>query len=495
MNLLKELVFLYHLTSTRYIDAFLPKGSKLRMLFDAVLNNQVKDDDEAAKLIYKTSKGDKKYLMLKKNLIKKLTDLLLISKQKNDDGQTYDVIEFECRQELVIADLLLKNNVYHNAERMVWKVIRKAESCHLNEIQLTCYRYLQMIYSLKGDPKATESYFSIIEDLQLLAKQEKTALSYWNIIRSQDKFFISYSDEIQQTCTEYLSVLSPWILQPQQAVFLEHYYLKIKLTAAYHSVDFNMYRSVINELNELYKNNPCLATQKHQLEYYLSSAIVEQLEGKLEIALQILDLCLDLSDYRSFDQFEVQSFRFDVLLKLRLEIEASNILKELKECEQFEMLSPIDKAIWALKEAYLYYSASQSGKLEEIKENFIFFNKGLCINQLHHHCKPIVKNKRGYNTQLQILNVLLKMHEGESDLYNESNNLKMYYIRHLKDSGDERTITFVKFLYKAAQKYEANEGQQFSIQEPMPSGYSPIEVIPYEHLVELINQKKRTLCP
>jgi hypothetical protein len=140
MDLLLELAFILSKYPLKSLDQILPKDSKMRRLFDAVSKGVIQSEEEAAHFLYETSPSDKRYLMLKRNLINKLFELLLssdlevekkIRKSKRKDIFNQEETKFLANQYLIIADKLLIQNVYHNAEKIIERVRQKAKAYHL----------------------------------------------------------------------------------------------------------------------------------------------------------------------------------------------------------------------------------------------------------------------------------------------------------------------------------------------------------------------------
>ena len=91
--------------------------------------------------------------MLKGNLIKKLTDLVMVA-ETGYQGSSYLNIELLCERRLLIAKKLLQLNVYHNAERILKKVENEALDYHLSSVLVKTYALFRQIAALKPDPQA-----------------------------------------------------------------------------------------------------------------------------------------------------------------------------------------------------------------------------------------------------------------------------------------------------------------------------------------------------
>ena len=105
MDLLSELVFIIMQRPPKHVDALLSPSSKMRQFFNLLQHGKASTDEEAAKYIYNSLPKDKRYLMLKRNLVNKLTEIVLDT-EYFDRGNIHS-IKFECEKELTVSMKLL----------------------------------------------------------------------------------------------------------------------------------------------------------------------------------------------------------------------------------------------------------------------------------------------------------------------------------------------------------------------------------------------------
>ena len=128
----------------------LPRNSKSRKLYDSVCQRIILSDKEAAEFIYQSSHKDKKYLILKRHIINKLSELVLLVEYFDINRLNYANIKFRCEKELIIAEKLLLQNVYHNAEKIITKIFQIAKRNSLTETLKDCACKYRFMYALKG---------------------------------------------------------------------------------------------------------------------------------------------------------------------------------------------------------------------------------------------------------------------------------------------------------------------------------------------------------
>ena len=506
MDLLLELAFILSKYSLKSLDYHLPKDSKLRRLFDGISKGIIHSDEEAAHFLYETLPSDKRYLMLKRNLINKLFELLLssdlevekkIRKSKRKDIFNQEETKFLANQYLIIADKLLIQNVYHNAEKIIERVRQKAKEYHLIEIEWECVRKLRTIYALKGFANETEKY-----TLEAQALREEMIFldnlkSYWEVMQAKTKFFIGqYSEwEAEAYAAEKLT-----------ETYRGNYYKKqqeneknIHPLAKLYGFRFRNIRLLqsqpklaelqknTNEWQEHFQTYPHLNTPTRNLELLIAQIHTLRYAGNFLEALQLIKKATKLTTYQAFNKFQIQEFYFDTLLKINEPKhgykQAALILLEVLETPQFERLDKWDKSSWRLREAYLFLILQYKDPKLTRKITPNFYQKNVLLELPD---EPITKDKTGYNTIRIWIKLLFLFHTGMEDFVSEANNLRNYYHRHLKDSKDERLRQFILFLVKVAQNdFNPNFLEETKLKLPQKN-YNSTEFGCYEKIEELV---------
>lgn len=466
MDLLLELAFILSRYPLKSLDQMLPRDSKMRKLFDAVSRGIIQNDEQAALFLYETLPSDKRYLMLKRNLINKLFELLLssdleeekkIRKSKRTDIFNQEETKFLANQYLMIADKLLIQNVYHNAEKIIERVRIKAKEYHLIEIEWECVRKLRTIYALKGFANETEKYTLEAQELREEMMFLDNLKSYWEVMQAKTKFFIGQYEEweAEAHAAEKLSESYQKTEQPNK---------KIHPLAKLYGFRFRNIRLLQSQpkLEDLQKNTndwqqhfqiyPHLNTPTRYLELLIAQIYTHRYAGEFLQALQLIKKATKLTSYQAFNKFQIQELYFDTLLKINEPKhgykQAALILLEVLETPQFERLDKWDKSSWRLREAYLFLIL-QDKDPKSVKKFAPNFNQKNLLLKLPD--EPITRDKTGYNIIRIWIKLLFLYYTGMEDFVSEANNFRNYYQRHIKDSKDERLRLFVLYLIKLAQ--------------------------------------------
>lgn len=490
MDLINEFAFTLLKNKPAEFNAKLPANSKIRKLYDLIISKQVKNDEEASKIIYNSTKADKKYLMLKRNLVQKLSELVYLHHYEEVDTDNYMNIHFQVEKELLIAEKLLLKNVYHNPTKIIAKVEQTAEKYYFIDIQVAAARKFRSVYSLKGFPKETELYDEKVKSLTKLQNYFTDSRGMWEKLYSKTKYTSSVSETVKKDCTEALDKIGDW-LQIYDSPFMKLYYYKIVILFNHQQNNQNQILKCLMQINQLISDYSFINTKSLQLDinyyyarYYRDTKQIEQAEKQI-------NSCLKMSDYRAFDKFLIQELSFDIQLKKGDYLQAGKIINEVFSVPQFQFLNIYDKAAWTIREAYIFFIFKALDKNKEIAL-LPLFSKPKSLHYFLEKSKKWAKDKFGYNVAFLIIRVLLyKINELE-DVESEGNNMLVYYHRYLKPEQTRTSIFFyqlAKAILQSCTKDFLLNGQQKltkQFRELNEPSYDTFEIIPYETFWKLI---------
>lgn len=486
MDNLNELIFVLNRNRIKTLDQWLPRESKLRQLFDGIQNDFYTNDDEAAFAIYATKSSDKKYLMLKKNLKDKLMEMILHCDSSENISHVSE--KFELKKKLAITEMLLMENVYHNAERILTKTHADAIRLCLTDIEIESVRQLRILNFLKGVPEETYKYDRELRKLIRKLDFEQKPQAKWELLMSKKKYILQINSEIAEDAKLYLNEIESYS-QDINSIVIELYELKMQLFLAKYNRRYHKVKELLHEIDHLIGKHSHLRIHFPHLEMEIEYARNSRNLGKTKEALGIIAKALALSDYRAFNKYEVQALHVDILFKAGEYEKAHELIKEVASTSKFEMLHPNDKAFWIMMEGYVYVYYSIVGR-KDFEPFFQVYKAKNIVQALENECKSISKDKIGYQLQFIILKMLLLIALNGYQFDWDANYINIYIQRHLKDSHEKRTIHFIKLLIKIAglsnegiddekikklnQKAERNEEYAFDV----------CEVLPYQFLVK-----------
>lgn len=503
MDLLNELVFILSKNDSLHgITSKLPArgSSKSRMLYDAIIQEKVATDAEAAQLVYGTSSKDKKYLMLKRSLVNKLSQAIYEMSHAENETENYIDIAFECRQKLSIAERLLKQNVFHNAEKIIKKTLDTAIQYQLNEVELDGRKLLRMIYSLNGNVKKLEESTQIIDRLYQEITQQTQAEGFVQMLKAKLLYSIARTVDIETYAENALEKLESWQLENKN-IFLEKYRHILLIYKLRMSTTPDIHAEAAENLIQFLNENTSLQTRTSQVLAHTEATRAELAMGNFTRAKEHIDQALELSDYRSFEKFELQTLHFEYFLKQQKYEDAGKLILEVLQAPQFEFVYAQDQAAWHIRQAYLYYALLNEGKTELIDQYTPSFAKNFSYNDFSQKAKAVQKDKQGYNISFLLISLLFVAEKGVNTIDYEGASLKIYYHRHLKEMRDVRTQYFFKWCYQLATRNfqhadkctESYILDQLKEIEGINSG--SCELIPYETLAHWMVSRYCTSMP
>lgn len=492
MDLIKELHFVLSQQQAAALEKIIPASSKLRLLYQLIVNHEVNNDEEAALRIYNSPKIDKKYLMLKRSLVHKLSDLVFKLSGSDSLLSNYETIRLIVAKELLIAEKMLNENVYHNPSKIIAKAEQLANQYFLIDMQLEAAIKLRSVYALKGYPAETALYQEKVKHLQVLNQQLTDARGFWDVIYSKTKFSNAKTNDLFNEAKNYQEQIESWLIENYNP-YLKLYAIRIGLVANYQMNHFGAIFDLLNAYQSLLTDHPFLASKHTTIDLHYQFALYYRNVKQLNQSLEQVNICLQLSQYQAFNRFLIQEVHFDVLLKTEAYDEALLLLNEVMSQAQFPFLDPYDKSVWAIREAYLYFIFYATHKASPIQE-LPHFAEGIDINRFLDQTKKSAKDKYGHNISLLLIRLQLLLIKDPKRIEYEGNNLMVYFHRYMKALPDPRTLLFFKTLSKLASQgflpEQVKQTEESLLKElhQLDTHFDTHELIPYPIFWQLTKQ-------
>ena len=216
-----------------------------------------------------------------------------------------------------------------------------------------------------------------------------------------------------------------------------------------------------------------------------------------ENGLENADKCLQLYPAGGLNWMTFQEYYFLLAMHTQNYEKAREIFKTVVEQPRFEHVGARRKEKWKIFEAYLSYILSVANPKEEdeaMQRNFRIFK---FLNEV-----PLYsKDKRGLNVAILILQILFLLDRKDfNGIISRTEALKVYCSRYLRSDENYRSNCFLKMMLalekknfdleqtnKVAKKWVNKlESSRFHYEH---GSRSEIEIIPYEHLWQLILSK------
>ena len=164
---------------------------------------------------------------------------------------------------------------------------------------------------------------------------------------------------------------------------------------------------------------------------------------------------------------------------------ALQLFSAVDQNPSFTKLSRMAKERWALYRSYLYFVNPS----ESLMTNFKYQTFIASVPEYS-------KDKQGFNVAILILQFLHYLRNKDTDgLLHRIEGLRKYAGTHLKDNFSDRSKTFFRLLMLTVKEdFQASQCrrkgkylyEKLQVISPPGDAYAEIEIIPYEHIWELI---------
>ncbi len=487
MDTISELIYIIGQRSVKQLDLKIPNGSKLRTLYDSVKNKTVLNDDEASQLIYKEDASSKSYLMLKKNLKDKLFELLWSSEEESTHILNF---KFELRRKLYLTEIMLAANVFHNAEKTLIKTIQEAKENELLDVLIDALKQMRYLYFLKGDDKKYKKYNDEYLIAQHQAIQVEKAQAIWENIECKIKYVLQMDKEVMKLTYEGLKEIGDNMeSNPYKA--LKIYHIKLNMLIYKYEREYAKAIYALGTLTSLLKEYPHIELHISEFEILFNKAWFFRSMGKLDESLDCLNNLLSMSSYEAFTRYDVQALHVDVLLKLSMVDKAYQAVTEVKNSHQFEYLHATDQAHWKILSGYVYL-ASILVYQKVGDDPFQIFNKKNALLVLELECRPIMKDKLGYNLRFIVLKLLLLIIQSNYKLDWDASFVTTYVHRYVSKSPEKRTLHFLRIFMKVVGLHLGDSINQHTkklykkIDKHEKYAYDICELLPYPFIIKIL---------
>ncbi len=465
-------------------------SSKENIFFRYIKKDMISSDDEAANLLYGSAGDDDRYRMLKSRLKQKLLNhLFFLDFTENNQKPAYQ-FEQECIQYMHQAKMLIFTGERKVSRNLVQKAQTIAERCEFTNHHITSLEELVKLYSENCQPHLFDNTVEQLHNMRKLYQKEQEAEElYYHITMMVVKSVNSRKKNIDNTEEVIKKIERIWKETKSYNVF--EYYFKLVLLYKKLTGEFEQ---MIPFLEEIGKGK----FQGHKLnEFRLDERYITQQMAYAYLKSKLLQKGLEYTESKiqDFDSTSNEWFAFyDTYFLLAASDRnyrlAFKIIDEVFENKLFVKLERDEREKWRLYNAYLHYA--YSGNFYMRNFNFADF-----IEKIPEYDK----DKEGFHVAILILQFLYNVERGDIEALKERRDvLKEYMANHFKENFSYRTRTFYKLLnivvenemdpkmIQIKSRYLTNKLSEAQI---VGDAYVEMEIIPYEHLWELLSNMIR----
>jgi hypothetical protein len=447
-----------------------------------IISKKFLNDKDAAFNLYGTDQSDVRYKMLKHRLKKKLFQQLLVADIIEGEGALQK--EQECLKLINLAKLLVKKLQYDIVLGICSKIKSIATAYEFNEFILIAYELESNCYMNTGSFKQFELSKSLEDKYHTILSLEREATSLYQktkvYLRSTVKNRKLFLQELPLILERLKEI---WITT--KSIISYNAFLKTSILSYELEGEFNEIIKITEETDKLLNSNE-INRLRFDTRYNAYILVYAHLRNKsFDDGLKCAEKYLSYFDQSTPNWFSYMENYLLLSLHAKHYDLAAIVIDQVQHNNSFKGISIDSKERWHLYYAYLHFFKPDLAQLEGF--NYLKFMSSLA---------GYSKDKQGFNVAILILQFIhfLKKNDSEALLY-RIESLKKYSSTHLKDPSSLRSRLFLKLLMLiVTEDFDADlsriKGSKIYLklsETPTPGdAYAEIEIIPYEHLWEMV---------
>ena len=465
--------------------------SKENIFFRYIKKDIVHSDDDAAKLIYGTKSDDDRFRMLKSRLKQKLLNHMFFLDFTENNYKSANQYEQECIQQLHQAKMLLFTGENKVARSMVLKALTTAERCEFTKYIISSLEDLVKIYSDNCQPHLFDDVITRLQDARELYNQEIKAREHYYYIKMMVVKSVNSRKKNLENAEKSIRKLGKiWNATKSYNVF--EYLLKLSLL---HKELTGDYAGIISLLQEVetgkFQGHALNEFRVDQKMIIISTSFSYFRAWEFEEGIKYIERNIALFNSTSSAWFDLSRIYILLSIYYRKYKKALEIINSVFENRVYEKLSKEEKDTWNLYNDYLQVIYMENFHMK----NADFTNSMMKIPDYH-------KDTEGFNVAIIILQFLYFTETNDlNELEKRRDELKMYMANHFKENFSYRSRTIYKLLnivvenkldLKSIQIKSRYLIKKLRSNRIMGNAYQEMEIIPYEHIWDLIIKMIRT---
>jgi hypothetical protein len=490
MKLLKELVSIVNrkrIEKVKLIDISLEDepGSQFGRFYNAIRQNTIKSDTEAAGLLYESNSLDDRYRKLKSRFKKRMMNYLFFIDTNTSSYSDYAKAYQTCYKNLILSRILINHGARFTFEKLAKQTLNQAIKFDFNNILVPLISGLLTNYSLAGRKNEYKK-------LLIQFTERKTLLdAEYECDRLQEQIIISFiasnlrSEKLVEETTKNI--------QQIEKLYEKHKSYKIIFTYYY---TLAIYYQLLNDFNKL------IETCETAEQYYHDNSIFYQNTALAKFSLMKMPAYLNLRKKeagltalsKSLGYFTVggnnwlmaMEVYFLIAMQAEHHILASELFMNAVNQPKFKYANPIRREKWKIFHAYLHYIFEVENLDKKLLRNKYIY--GFKPETFLQNTPIASKDKTGMNIAMLVLQIQYLFMTGRIDeIFDKTDAMSTYGYRHLNKKENSRAYIYIKmlqmaekrsFIYQYAKK--ATEKLHLQLRTEIDSYSAEWEVLPYD---------------
>lgn len=328
--------------------------SKDNQLFDIIINNELKNDEEAAELLFKTKPNNRNYRNAKSKLRQKLYNHLYFLDYEKKEYTTYQKYEYDCLHELHQARILINEGAEELATKILLQLLKTAKICDFVDIVVQALLLLKEQYAKHGK-------LSLYNEVDLALGYY---LNFQDAVRFSENLYFNELVLINKSVsaqTRALDHISDSIAKINKKAItfnssrIEIYAIKLDLLYKWIVEDYDGYLALSDDIERDYlqRKDGEIRVDIDPDNFYLQKLIVYFNSGKVLEGLEFGFSKIDNFRNGGNIWFEFMEYMFLMAIQGDKYSDASKLFREVKTHPQFAELENLEVERWTIYRAYL----------------------------------------------------------------------------------------------------------------------------------------------
>ena len=466
-------------------------NAKEKLLFNKVLKGEIKSDKQAASLLYDGNPSGQAYCKFKQSLLNKL--LRIVINFSNNQGSAQRQKFLDLQRDFHAFNIMLFSTMKESGMQLGKKILIQADRLDENHIGMFVARYLGgHFWTNHKDEKEGRKYWDKYEYFRKRFEVNARIVKYYSelMLHSKKK---DYNEPLHLKAVEYEKIVRELATKDNP-----------KSMQFYYQICYVIYASISEHKGVIENNLKALKyfdSLKHEFQAAKDLLKVQLVIaylgiGQYEEATRYLDI--DPQEVGDEKWFEKMATKIRIYFNLGKFDESNKLINQIIDSVRFKQTSVVIQEQYWL---YKYYA-----------ELMIFYETGISVKtrKIRNNMTRLTADKKGYNVSYFIAEIIEALQsDGVKVIYKMEDSIKNYIKYYLKDSHNDRSIIFMKFLlslpnsiYDEHKFYSSLNQTKEKFQE-IPASFTTKpdnEIIPYETLMNSIlsnhvqvSTKSRTL--
>ncbi|MAT54431.1 MAG: hypothetical protein CMN32_08090 [Saprospirales bacterium] len=462
--------------------------SKFGQFYEALMGNKLRNDRDAATLLYNSSPTSDKYRQLKSRFRKRLFNTLFFLDINTPSAGSYERAYYSCNKDWTLVKILIANEAFLSAKDLARSILTTALKFNFADVIVNTSRILREFAAKEEDEKEFEVYDAYLKEFSPVLQAEHDSEEAFQRIRLKMKTPKDKLPEVLPFIDEQCNKLVELSEQYDSPVVFYNMYMgwicNFEIQRDFNSMLLICERAedYINKHPQYYQDNVLAAFQLRKMSAFLHLKDFSNGQATAEKALET---------FTAGSQTWSKFLEYYLLLALHSGnyIHALAIYSRAVKHKKFNKIDLATRERWKVYEVYLHYFMELLGTTKSNIPpvgNYSFRLSRFLSD-------PIVypKDQRVFTIHLVIAQLLFCLGKDEHMAADCVNRLRLYANKQLKKEENNRLIQFIRLLNQLSRAdFEPSElrntEKYLSAMQETPFHYrgltSEWEIIPLEDL-------------